>query len=146
PKLTLQKTAFQLCKTINDITPITAKSIVSSVFLGSRTAEYSLEEILRLCTMLVSYVEAIGYPLRASPLSHFKRSAEQTVRRLQKSGVLTLSDEKVPRVYQLDRRKRNLLNFYKNNAIHCFVRPSILWLSFFAATREVASSASVSEF
>jgi glycerol-3-phosphate O-acyltransferase len=139
PTLLLQKMAFQLCKSINDVTPITPKSIVSSVFLGHRLAGVSLEELLRLSMMLGTYVKASGFPLSVDLNEAFKRAVEQTVRRLSKSSVLTVSDS-VPRAYSCDWRKRILLNFYKNNAIQCFIIPSITLLAFFEALDGLAAT------
>lgn len=129
--LTLQKTAFQISKSINDITPITAKSLVSTVFLGHRHVSLSLEEILRSSNVLARYANWAGFPLSVDYESSFRRSAEQTVKNLQKNGIIHISETQVPRVYDCESRKRVLLNFYKNNAIHCFVTPSIFLLSLF---------------
>lgn len=134
PMLKLQKTAFQLCKTINDFTPITPKSLVSSILLAHRYSALSLEDILRLSEMLAEYVKWSGLALSVPLDESFKRAIEQTVRRLQKTGVASVSDA-VPRSYYCENRKRVLLNFYKNNALHCLVTPSITLLSFFLAAR-----------
>ncbi len=129
--LMLQKTAFQLCKNINDVSPITTKAVVSSVILAHRMATLSLEEILHVSSILRDYGAAHNFPNSVSD-EGFKRSVEQTVRRLHKSGILTVSEAAIPRVYSCEWRKRAVLNFYKNNAIHFFVNPSIALLSFFS--------------
>lgn len=129
PTLMLQKTAFQISKAINDVTPITAKSLVCSALLTSSRGALSLENILRLCVELRRYVDGSGHPLSVANEEAFKRSVEETVRRLVKSSVLTVSDE-VPRGYYCEPRKRILLNFYKNNALHCLVSPAITVLAF----------------
>ena len=142
--LMLQKTAFQICKSINDVTPITPKSLVCSVLLGSRMSSVSLEEILRLSVMLGEYVKWRRLPLSAELDDPFKRSVEQTVRRLVKSGAISVS-ESVPRAYYCENRKRIHLNFYKNNAIHCLVIPAITLLAFFDTLRAVGRG-STAEF
>lgn len=138
PKITLQKTAFEICKRINDVSPITPKAIVSSILLGHRLNTLSLEEILRLAQRFASYSERAGFPLSVEEVGSFKRAVEQTVRRLHKGGVLSLSEDQVPRAYSLDSRKRVLLNFYKNNSIHCFVSPSIILLALFQTLKEAS--------
>ncbi|MBI4402935.1 MAG: 1-acyl-sn-glycerol-3-phosphate acyltransferase, partial [Deltaproteobacteria bacterium] len=45
PTLTLQKTAFQICKSINDVSPITARAIVSTVFLAHPMASLPLQKV-----------------------------------------------------------------------------------------------------
>jgi len=136
--LTLQKTAFQLCKSINDVTPITPKSLVSTIFLTHVISSVSLEDILRLSLMLGKFVLWSGLPLSIDLDPGFRRAIEQTVRKLHKSNVITMSDG-VPRAFYCENRKRILLNFYKNNAIHCLVTPSILLLSFFDVFRREPS-------
>jgi glycerol-3-phosphate O-acyltransferase len=134
--LILQKTAFQICKEINDVSPITVKAMVSSVFLGYRFSSLSLEEILHLSNLLKSHVEWAKFPLSGGEVS-FLRAVEQTVKRLHKSGVVGLFDTTVPRSYSCDRRKRIVLNFYKNNGMHFFVLPSIAMLALFFSVKEV---------
>jgi glycerol-3-phosphate O-acyltransferase len=135
--LVLQKTAFQICKEINDVSPITVKSLVSSILLGYRYASLSLEEILSLAGQLKRHVEWAKFPLSVGD-QNFRRSVEQTVRHLQKGGIISLVDTTVPRAYSCDRRKRIVLNFYKNNGMHFFVMPSIAILSLFFSVRDVA--------
>lgn len=142
--LSLQKTAFQLCKNANDTTPVTAKSIIASVFLGHSDTSLSLEEILHHSSAMAEYVIAAGQELAVPDLQTFRRSIEQIVRRLAKSGVLQLSESAVPRRYQCDRKRRAPLAFYKNNAIHCFVIPSIALTAFFEICAKADQQAKVS--
>ncbi len=132
--LVLQKTAFSVSKAINDSTPVTAKSIVSSIFLGHVISSLPLEEILRISEGMEEYASWAGFPLSTRGDGAFRRSVEQTVRRLQKTGILGVS-ETLPRSYYCDNRRRVFLNFYKNNAIHCFVIPAITMLAFFDALK-----------
>jgi len=129
PTLALQKTAFQICKSINDVTPITPKSVLSSILLSHEHSQVSLEDILRSADTLAQYVGWAGAELctGASELE-FKRTLEKTIRKLQASGTLVVHSG-LPVTYSLESRKRINMTFYKNNAIHCFVIPSITLLS-----------------
>ncbi len=138
PRLRLQKTAFQVCKSICDVTPITPKSLVSTVMLCHRNPLLSLEEVLRLSLWLGGYVQYVGLEL-STPLGSLRPAVEQTLRRLRKGGVL-LEVEDVPRRYVCESRKRALLNFYKNNASHCLVIPSIAVLAYYRARQKVGPS------
>ncbi len=128
----LQKAAFQVCKSICDVTPITVKSIVSTVLLCHRNPLVTLEELLRLSLSLGDYVEKAGIELSVSSTEALRRSVEETLRRLRKSNLL-LEIDNVPRRYVCDSRKRTVLGFYKNGASHCFVLPSICILSYYSA-------------
>ncbi|MBY0370476.1 1-acyl-sn-glycerol-3-phosphate acyltransferase [bacterium] len=131
-KRRLQKAAFQICKSICDATPIIPKSLVSTVFLCHRNPLLTLEEVLRLSSNLAAYVRHAGMELSVENEEALRRALEQTVRRLRKSGTL-LEIENVPRRYVCDSRKRPLLNFYKNSAIHCTSLPAIALLSYYQA-------------
>jgi len=134
-RLTLQKTAFQICKSINDVTPVTPKSLLCSVILTSRERSLSLDRILTRSDTFGRYAEWSRLPLTVPLGDPFKRSIEQGVRNLARSGFLT-ADDLVPRGYSCDPRRRMLLNFYKNNAMHCLVMPSILLIGFFSTLAE----------
>lgn len=129
-KLRLQKTAFQICKSICDVTPITPKSLVSTAFLCHRNPLLTLEEVLRLSLRLGDYAHHAGMELSVTGRESLRRSLEQTVRRLKKSGTI-LEIENVPRRYLCEGRKRSLLNFYKNNAISCTSLPAIALLAYY---------------
>lgn len=127
--LALQKTAFQLCKSINDVTPITPKSVLSSILLSHEHSQVSLEDILRSADTLSQYVTWTGAELcTGSSEFEFKRTLEKTIRKLQASGTL-VTHSGLPVTYSLESRKRINMTFYKNNAIHCFIIPSITLLS-----------------
>jgi glycerol-3-phosphate O-acyltransferase len=132
PRLRLQKTAFQICKAICDITPITPKSLVSTVLLCHRNALVTEQEILRISLELAAYVRRIGRELSVSSQVEIERSVEKTLKRLKKSGVI-FDGEGSPKAVACETRKRSLLSFYKNNAIHCFILPSIALLAYYRA-------------
>ena len=141
--LTLQKTAFRISKRINDVTPVTPKSLVASVLLSHRISALSLGELIRVCLMLAEYVEVSGYSLSVNRGEGLRGAVEQTVKKLQKSGLLSVTGD-VPRSYYCDNKKRILLNFYKNNGAHCLVMPSITILSVFKVMSSQEDKASVS--
>ena len=127
--LMLQKLAFQICKSINDVTPVTPKSILASILLCHERNALSLEEILRASELLGNYTTWAHAELSCGvdPVQ-LRRSVENTVKKL--LGNQTLETETaVPVRYFLEDRKRINMVFYKNNAIHCFVMPSITSLS-----------------
>jgi len=129
PKLTLQKTAFKLCKRINDVSPITPKAILSSILLAHPEPALPLVDILRISERMADYVTHSNMVLTTPQRSSFRAVVESTIRTLQKKSVIQVT-ESTPRAYNVDQRKRVGLNYYKNNAIHCFVLPSISVMAF----------------
>lgn len=144
PTLGLQKTAFQICKTINDITPITPKAILSSVLLSETQNAFQLDKIHRLNQYLLQYASYRNYPLVTDREESLRRVTEQLLKKLQKSGVLAQNDAKVPRDYFCDPKKRLLLSIYRNSAVHCFTNASVFNLSLFSCLSEVQKEGSLS--
>jgi glycerol-3-phosphate O-acyltransferase len=127
--LMLQKLAFQICKSINDVTPVTPKSILASVLLSHERNSLSLEEILRASHLLGRYATWSRVELSCGDEpEQLKRAVESNVKKLLGNQTLQ-SETTVPVRYFLEERKRINMVFYKNNAIHCFVIPSITSLS-----------------
>jgi glycerol-3-phosphate O-acyltransferase len=144
-KLMLQKTAFRICKSITDVTPITPKSICSTILLTHRISALPLEDILRLSTSLIDYVSHSGFSLSVSDPLDFQRGVEQSIRKLIRTSILNVSDS-VPRTFFCENKKRVFLNFYKNNASHCFVNPSIFILSWFHGMKFFLKSGKIKNF
>jgi len=134
-KLALQKLAFRICKEINDVTPITAKSIVCAILLTHVDGRLTLEDILRLSLEMAQYVIWSGTSLSTPLDAGFRQSVEQTMRRLQRGASLSVQDS-APRTFGCESHRRPLLNYYKNNALHCLAEPSLLLLAFVAAYRK----------
>jgi len=134
-KFMVQKTAFQICKTINDVSPITPKSIVCGILLIHREPSLPLVEILRITEKMADYVTYSGMILSTAQRTSFRTAVETTIKVLQKRGSVIVN-EGAPRSYGVEPRKRVSLNFYKNNAIHCFVIPSIVVLSFLQTVKK----------
>ncbi|NBT58584.1 hypothetical protein EBT16_07355, partial [bacterium] len=129
PTLVLQKLAFQVCKSINDVTPVTPKSILAAVLLSHERASLSLEEILRASGLLGTYASWAKTELSCGTDPHeLKRALESHVKKLLGNQVL-VAESSVPIRFHLEDRKRINMVFYKNNAIHCFVLPSITLLA-----------------
>jgi glycerol-3-phosphate O-acyltransferase len=144
--LMLQKTAFQVCKEINDVTYITPKALVSSVLVGHRLPTLSLQEILRASQMLGAYATSVGAPLSLPVQDQFKAAVEQTMRALQRSAIVGVSEGSMPRTFYCEPKKRVILNFYKNNTIHCFVIPSIFMVAFFSTLTQCKVDTTVRDF
>lgn len=134
-KLALQKLAFRICKDINDVMPITAKSIVCTTLLTHIDGQLTLQDILRLSLDVANYVLWSGMALSTPLESGFRQSVEQTIRRLQRSGALNVQDTAL-RTFGCEPHRRPLLNYYKNNALHCLAEPSLLLLAFVVAYRK----------
>lgn len=132
--LMLQKTAIELSKRINDVTPVTPKSIVCAVLLSCLDRGASLEELLIHSEEIAGYVLWNQSPLGISQEGAFKRAVEHVIKRMQKTGAIAVRDA-VPREYFCPTKQRIRLNFYKNSAMHILVLPAIAILALDTAIR-----------
>lgn len=140
PTLALQKTAFQICKSINDASPVTPISLVATVLLGLRIPTVSLQDILGQAMMLARYARWSGLALSVTPEGALRRAMEHTIKRLYKSGVVGRAQDTVPQLYFCEEQRRIALNYYKNSAIHCFILPSIALLAFLSTLRALSGT------
>lgn len=146
PTLALQKTAFQICKSINDASPVSPTSLVATVLLALRIPTVSLQDILGQAMMLAWYARWSGLALSIMDEGAFRRAMEHTIKRLYKSGVVGRTQDTVPRLYFCEERKRIALNYYKNSAIHCFILPSIALLAFLSTLRTLSRTKDTKAF
>ncbi len=132
--LLVEKTAFEICKRINDVSTITAKSILATVLLCHPKKSLSLEEILTDAIYLHRLFRWLASPLSIETEAELRRGVEAGLKKLLKSSLIDGS-ESGPKRYSSNGKKRLALNFYKNNALHALVVPAIGLIS-----RQVASS------
>ncbi len=129
PSLVLQKLAFHICKSINDVTPVTPKSVLASVMLSHEKASIALDEILNASLALSKCVRWNKTELSCGEdPDDLMRAIEIHVRKLVSNQTLNV-EPGTPTLYQADPRKRINLVFYKNNAIHSLITPSICLLA-----------------
>lgn len=125
----VEKIALKLCKRINDVTPITPKSILASVLLSAGEKSMTREEILSAGEILAKYVLWAHMELCLDPEQEtLRESLEAHLDKLIRGGTVTMSEPSSQRLMVSGRNRINLV-FYKNNSIHCFVNPSLALLA-----------------
>lgn len=125
----IEKLAIKVCKKINDVTPVTPKSILASVLLSVGRNAISREEILATGEILANYAKWTQIELcKDSKDESIRASLETHLDKIIRNN-LVVEDENSPDRFLVQGRNRINLVFYKNNSIHCFVIPSIALLS-----------------
>ncbi len=137
--LSLQKTAFQICKRITDVTPITPKSLVSTVLLCHHRSALSLEDLFRSTKHLAEFARATKRPLVIAHTDNLSQNVEHILRQVQTQNIITVN-EGIPRTFSCESTRRPILNFYKNNSVHIFVSASLATLTFLEIVEEVGLS------
>ena len=113
----LEGTAEEVCRGINEVTPITARSVAAAALLSSGEERVSREEVLDRAGMLLGYAERGGFPLDAT-----REGVSAAVDWLVRDGHVALESEEV---YSVAGKGRRYLEYYKNMVVHHFLRGAV---------------------
>lgn len=125
PRLAVQKTAFEVCHRINEVTPVTASSLVMLAFLGIEDRALTVSEISGILGPLVEYIKARSLPTAGDVDLTDPQVIRKAVRTHLDSGVLRSFDQGSERVFYLGRDQHLVAAFYRNNTIHFLVMRAI---------------------
>ncbi|MDV6280869.1 glycerol-3-phosphate 1-O-acyltransferase [Rhodococcus jostii] len=124
-RLAVQKTAFEVCHRINEVTPVTASSLVMLAFLGIEDRALTVAEVGAILGPLVDYITARALPTAGDVDLTDPQVIRKAVRTHLDSGVLRSFDQGSERVFYLGRDQHLVAAFYRNNTIHFLVMRAI---------------------
>lgn len=124
-RLAVQKTAFEVCHRINEVTPVTASSLVMLAFLGIEDRALTVAEVGGILGPLVDYITARSLPTAGDVDLTDPQVIRKAVRTHLDSGVLKSFDQGSERVFYLGRDQHLVAAFYRNNTIHFLVMRAI---------------------
>ncbi|MFD9661998.1 glycerol-3-phosphate 1-O-acyltransferase [Rhodococcus sp. NPDC059968] len=124
-RLAVQKTAFEVCHRINEVTPVTASSLVMLAFLGIEDRALTVAEVGAILGPLVDYITARSLPTAGDVDLTDPQVIRKAVRTHLDSGVLRSFDQGSERVFYLGRDQHLVAAFYRNNTIHFLVMRAI---------------------
>ncbi len=133
PRLAVQKTAFEVCHRINEVTPVTASSLVMLAFLGIEDRALTVLEISGILGPLVDYIKARSLPSAGDVDLTDPQVIRKAVRTHLDSGVLRSFDRGSERVFYLGRDQHLVAAFYRNTTIHFLVMRAIAEMVLLAA-------------
>ncbi|PTR22940.1 glycerol-3-phosphate acyltransferase [Rhodococcus sp. OK519] len=135
-RLAIQKTGIEVSHRINEVTPITASSLVMLAFLGIEDRALTVPELGFILGPLVDYIVARKLPTAGD----VDLTNPQVIRRALfthlDSGVLKRYDEGDERVYYLGKDQGLVAAFYRNNTIHFLLVRAIAEMVLEAAVDE----------
>ncbi|ORM08387.1 glycerol-3-phosphate 1-O-acyltransferase [Prescottella equi] len=135
-RLAIQKTGIEVSHRINEVTPITASSLVMLAFLGIEDRALTVPELGFILGPLVDYITARKLPTAGD----VDLTNPQVIRRALfthlDSGVLERYDEGNERVYYLGKDQGLVAAFYRNNTIHFLLVRAIAEMVLCAAVDE----------
>lgn len=135
-KLSVQKTAFEVCHRINRVTPLTPTAMVTLALLGVRDRALTLAEIGAILDPIVEFVERREIPtcgaLRLGRTGEIRRTLDALVR----NGVVSEFAGGTEPVWSIGPDQHLVAAFYRNTAIHFFVDRAIAELVLARAAQE----------
>lgn len=121
----IQKAAFEVCHRINEVTPITASSLVLLPFLGIEDRALTVRELELILTPLIEYILARDLPTAGDVDLTNPQVIRKALQTHVDSGALTRFDEGDEPVYYLGSDQHLVAAFYRNNSIHFLVARAI---------------------
>jgi len=128
-RLALPKIAFEVSTRINDVTPITAISLVTLALLSQENHGLTVPETSDRLERFVSFVESRSLPTTDDLPFESLDEIESALDALVMSGVVHRSDGLTERVYSIADGKHLAAAYYRNTIIHFFVNPGITELA-----------------
>jgi glycerol-3-phosphate O-acyltransferase len=124
----LEKVAFRICDGINRVTPVTSTSMVTLALLGSRDRALTLDQVGRLCSPLLDYLERRGVP---GPIAELRRPSglRAGLDSLVNAGAATRYDGGSEPVWSIAADGHHVAAFYRNGALHHYVNRAIAELA-----------------
>ena len=121
----IQKTAFEVCHRINEVTPITASSLVLLAFLGIEDRALTVRELELILTPLIEYILIRDLPTAGDVDLTNPQVVRKALQTHLDSGVLRRYAEGDELVYYLGSDQHLVAAFYRNNSIHFLVTRAI---------------------
>jgi len=132
----IQKTGIEVSHRINEVTPITASSLVMVAFLGIEDRALTVPELEFILRPMVDYITSRKLPTAGDA----DLTNPQVIRRALfthvDAGVLKRFDEGNERVYYLGKDQGLVAAFYRNNMIHFLLVRAIAEMVLEAAVDE----------
>ncbi|WP_420880023.1 glycerol-3-phosphate 1-O-acyltransferase [Rhodococcus sp. (in: high G+C Gram-positive bacteria)] len=135
-RLAIQKTGIEVSHRINEVTPITASSLVMLAFLGIEDRALTVPELGFILGPMVDYITARKLPTAGDVDLTNPQVIRKALFTHLDSGVLRRFDEGDERVYYLGKDQGLVAAFYRNNTIHFLVVRAIAEMVLCAAVDE----------
>ncbi|GIW41891.1 MAG: glycerol-3-phosphate acyltransferase [Candidatus Binatia bacterium] len=131
--LVVQKIAFEVCRRMNEATPVTPVSLVTLALLGAGDRALTLEELGRSLRNVVDYVRRKNLPTTAQLDPDDVEALRAVLDALCENGVATCFAEGPEPVYAIGPEQQLAAAYYRNTVIHFFVTGAICELALLRA-------------
>ena len=117
--------AFEVCRRIEQITPIKSADVLTMVLLGANQRALTSVEIFRQASEIAAVVAARGLPAASGFKLDSQEEVGAAVLALQGSGLVKVYDKADVPVYYIPQGKRLAAAYYRNTITHHFLRTAM---------------------
>ena len=131
--LSVQKIAFEVAVRINEVTPITATSLVTLALLGRGDRAVTVPETVTAVENLLAYVRRRDLPRTSELELDEPDEVERTLEALVENNVVSRFDGGPEVVYRIGADQQLAAAYYRNTIIHFFITSAIAELALLRA-------------
>jgi glycerol-3-phosphate O-acyltransferase len=124
-RLALQKVALEVSRRINEVTPITATSLVTLSLLGTQGRALTLAQVRAAVYDPLQYAVRRGLPLTRDMALDTDEGVQAVLQELERHRVVARFAEGIDPVYAIGPDQHLAAAFYRNSIIHFFVRGAL---------------------
>ncbi|MEZ5115857.1 MAG: 1-acyl-sn-glycerol-3-phosphate acyltransferase [Candidatus Nanopelagicales bacterium] len=139
PTVVVPRVAFEIAHRINEATPITPSSLVTTALLDNDDKALTLAETLAVLDPFLEYARMRRLPLTSDVDLARPEGLRRALRTLVREGVVDEYDGGLEPVYSINRDRQHEAGFYRNTITHYFVARAITEVAAVTAAEEHAA-------
>jgi glycerol-3-phosphate O-acyltransferase len=121
----LKRTAIEICRRIEQITPIKSADILSMVLLGANQRALTVKEIFQQSAPIIELVKQRDLPAASGLSLDNEEEVAGAVLALEKAGLVTVFEKSQEPVYYIPRVQHLAAAYYRNTITHYFLRAAL---------------------
>lgn len=130
------KIAFEVCRRINEVTPIAPTSLATFALLDNDDHSLNLSEGRAVLAPLLDYVGARRLPIIAGVDLRDHGLMRDALRTLIREGVVERYDKGIEPVFGINPKRSHEAGFYRNTLLHHFINRAIVEVAVVQAAEE----------
>ena len=137
--LALQKLAFEASVKVNDVTAITPSALLALAITGAEPKALTEDELGKQLIALRDWALARDYPLTEDLINTDRSRMRAVAAAMIEMGVVSRYDAGPEAVYSIANGKHFEASYYRNTAIHFFVKKAIIEVALLATAQSTAN-------
>jgi glycerol-3-phosphate O-acyltransferase len=129
--------AFEVCRRIEQITPIKSADVLTMVLLGANRKALTAAEIHKQATEIAALVAQRDLPAASGFSLNNEEEVAAAVLAMQASGLVACFDDTAVPVYYIPQEQRLAAAYYRNTITHYFLRAAMSEIALAMCARDI---------